>query len=169
MKSLMLAVMLIPSLSSFAATTPRQQCLAAGLETQYDDSGEEVDNLTQTYGRNIARMSEAQISALPAMVKRQLIFLAQSSISEGYRDFEGRELCKRRENVRTVNDAVECLRQFNESRDEEIYYAYVSSRVNGARFNMITFYPGAQVGLIFADGTTTVVADINDGDPACVK
>lgn len=169
MKSLMLAVMLIPSLSSFAATTPRQQCLDAQLENQYDANGDLVDNLIQTYGRNIATMTDAQVSALPNMAKQQLIILAKSMITEGYVNPEGTSLCKRRDNIKSVNDAVECLRQFNEQRDEEMYYAYVTSRTNGARFNKITLYPGAQVGLIFVDGTTTIVADINDGDPSCVE
>jgi len=133
--------------AAFAAPTPRQMCLDALLE-EYDSP------VRETYTRDISAMNAAQIEALSPQLKQQLIHFAGTQT-----DCAG---------PLTVALAVECVRTANESRDEEFAYVYLTAP-NGARFNRITFYPGAQDGVIYADKTTTVVAIISDGGVMCVE
>lgn len=132
--------------AAFAAPTPRQMCLD-GLLEEYDGP------VRETYTRDISEMTAPQIEALPQLVKLQLIHFAATQTD-----------CP---NQLTVAQAVECVRAANESRDEEFAYVYLTAP-NGARFNRVTFYPGAQDGVIYADKTTTVVATIHDGGVMCV-
>ncbi len=147
------ALLMLVCVSAFAEQSPRQMCLDALLEG-YDSP------VRETYNRNISGMSAEQVEALPAPIKAQLIDFAKQQAGP-----TPTPSCPVA--ITTVHLAVECVREMNESRDEEFSYTYLTA-LNGNRFNRITFYPGAQDGLIYADKTTTVVATISDGGVFCV-
>jgi hypothetical protein len=103
--------------------------------------------------RSLGRATDAQIHALPTLVKQQLIIAARHLIDEHV-------AVEFRDSVEAAN----CLREGSEAGDLSVY----DFRVNGRRYTQVMTYPGGNpYGVIFLAETRTVVAFTQDSDIVC--
>lgn len=147
----------LPSFSAHAARIPGSAC---GLSDYYggDDEGEEeIYTLT---GRQIdlSRMSDAEILALPALAKRQILAAAELELADMITSGEY--------SVTGILSAVRGLRKFSGGETVTLNdFDY-----QGRRFTQVKYFPGDNPGgVIFKRDSTDAIATINDSDINCLS
>jgi hypothetical protein len=141
---LWLAFFILSSNSVYAETRWGSEC---GLTDQKDDSWVEVGK-----GLNLQKASKAEIRKLPTLIKQQLIIMAK-------------EFAKGSEDNIPIRCAVEAVGYLNGTDGGPYVFTYL---VGGKEYTEVLIYPGDNpFGVIFKQGTTTIVADNGDDSISC--
>ncbi|MEO5971025.1 MAG: hypothetical protein ABIQ95_13940 [Bdellovibrionia bacterium] len=141
---LWLAVFILSTNTVFAETRWGSEC---GLTDQKDDSWVEVGK-----GLNLQKLTKAEIRNLPTLTKQQLIIMAK-------------EFAKGSEDNVPINCAIEAVDYLKGTDDGPYISTYL---VRGKKYTEVLIYPGDNpIGVIFKQGTVSIVADNGDDSIAC--
>jgi hypothetical protein len=141
---------------AYANTSLRNSCKNSQLEKEY--------TLKLIQSLNIEAMKKSELNQLSSNFKAQLIQTAKLAFQNYSRSDD--RVYRSSSDIKTVVDAVDFIRQTNESRDEEIQINVIQSS-DGKRWSKVTFYPGAQVGYVYPLQSIQAIAEISDGDLMC--
>jgi len=145
MNSFKSVVVALTLLASPVFAVDGSQC---GLTDQKDDSWK------QTKLISLSRADEEKVSNLDTKTKQQIIIAA---------NYFGTDFGATGKFKNTM-DAVNFMRGNSEAGDMAVIYY----RVNGERFTEVIHYPGGNpVGVIFATGSRTIIAENGDDSIIC--
>lgn len=149
--------------SSLAAAAPRQlkqpaprpQGSECGLIDFADDLfGDDATLIDKPL--SLDRLSDAELRALPTLIKQQIVIAAMRLLTESAEKFQDEN-----------DGVVTAVRLLAEAGSEANYASY---RAYGSAFSEVVFYPGDnRYGAIFQFGSRSILALIEDSSVVCAE